>query len=311
MVQQSNFKINFIAGMPRSGTTWLMKSLNQHPEILAYGETSFFGRNRLKKEIYTKEDVAKLSAIYGKIPSTWECPIPNQHLSELLIKGLSLSDLDQEETIDIHKLFRNLNQYLLDKTGKSVVFEKTPHHIFHIHELINVYHASQFIILKREPKSFFNSYKNLSLSKEGKLKKKLNRLYHPFILTIQYKTYYSKIEETMTKKNCLIIDYQDIKINPKDVLDRCCKSIGVSPFDFKIEVVNSSFRGNTVPPELSAYDVAWLNLLGIIKKGSTRKYYLPAFGSLLTLPLWLYWVSYYHIKDLGFRRLIRLISNYI
>ena len=44
-------RIHFIVGMSRSGTSWLAKSLNNHPQISAFGETSFFGRDNLNNKI--------------------------------------------------------------------------------------------------------------------------------------------------------------------------------------------------------------------------------------------------------------------
>jgi hypothetical protein len=38
-----NLPVFFIAGMPRSGTTWVQLSLDCHPEILCMGESKFFG----------------------------------------------------------------------------------------------------------------------------------------------------------------------------------------------------------------------------------------------------------------------------
>ncbi len=35
----------FIVGASRSGTTWLQRTLNTHPEVLCKGEGAFFGRD--------------------------------------------------------------------------------------------------------------------------------------------------------------------------------------------------------------------------------------------------------------------------
>lgn len=35
----------FVVGFPKSGTTWLMRTLDRPPEILCQGEGRFFGRN--------------------------------------------------------------------------------------------------------------------------------------------------------------------------------------------------------------------------------------------------------------------------
>jgi hypothetical protein len=33
----------FIVGLPRAGTTWMCRSLNEHPDAVAFGDTMFWG----------------------------------------------------------------------------------------------------------------------------------------------------------------------------------------------------------------------------------------------------------------------------
>jgi hypothetical protein len=42
---REDIPIFFVLGRPKSGTTWLQRMLNQHPEVLCWGEGWFFGRN--------------------------------------------------------------------------------------------------------------------------------------------------------------------------------------------------------------------------------------------------------------------------
>jgi len=37
-------RVDFLLGMARSGTTWLGRTLAEHPEVAVFGESSFFGR---------------------------------------------------------------------------------------------------------------------------------------------------------------------------------------------------------------------------------------------------------------------------
>jgi len=42
---QESMPIFFVLGVGKSGTTWLQRMLDQHPEILCKGEGWFFGRD--------------------------------------------------------------------------------------------------------------------------------------------------------------------------------------------------------------------------------------------------------------------------
>lgn len=44
-VPRESVPLFFVMGAPRSGTNWVMRTLNHHPEILCWGEGRFFGRN--------------------------------------------------------------------------------------------------------------------------------------------------------------------------------------------------------------------------------------------------------------------------
>src|SRR5215210_5260554 len=51
--EREDFPIFFVVGRPKSGTTWLQRMLNQHPEVICRGEGWFFGRND-KNETFEK-----------------------------------------------------------------------------------------------------------------------------------------------------------------------------------------------------------------------------------------------------------------
>ena len=60
-----------ITGLPRSGTTWLVQSLNEHPEILAFGETHFFTRRWVRPSRNGRYTSAGLKRVWRNLSS---CP---------------------------------------------------------------------------------------------------------------------------------------------------------------------------------------------------------------------------------------------
>ena len=112
--------IFFVVGYQKSGTTWLMKMLNSHPEILCQGEGRPFGRNFRREHLKQREMSYPPTSLYHAIASSEDLRYwmersvwtrdddPDEHLASLT--GLAVE----------HFLTRHLS-----KTGKRLVGDKT------------------------------------------------------------------------------------------------------------------------------------------------------------------------------------------
>lgn len=111
----------FIVGQAKSGTSWLMRTLNYHPEILCKGEGRFFGRD------YKREDVLQLTS---KIqPSSLHAAILDaDFLGAWIERSVWSRDDDKDE--HLAGLTRAAIDYFLGarlaKSGKKIVGDKTP-----------------------------------------------------------------------------------------------------------------------------------------------------------------------------------------
>lgn len=117
----ANPPVFFVTGMSRSGTTWLMRLLNAHPEILCKGEGRFFGENHREPKM-RKLDVKKQpSSLHNALAG-----------SEYLRFWIERSVWSREEDARTHldNLMRLSTNYFLahelEKTGKKMVGDKTP-----------------------------------------------------------------------------------------------------------------------------------------------------------------------------------------
>lgn len=119
--------IFFVVGVPKSGTTWLMRTLDSHAEVLCKGEGRFFDREMERdrlKNMQTSEHIKykiQPSSLYHAIAE-------DEYLRLWIERSVWTRDGDPEEHI------RNLtrvavNHFLtekLAKTGKRMVGDKTP-----------------------------------------------------------------------------------------------------------------------------------------------------------------------------------------
>jgi hypothetical protein len=110
----------FVVGHQKSGTTWLMKTLDSHPEILCQGEGRPFGRDWRQEHLKQKRASYPPISLYNAIAS-----------SEDLRYWIERSVWSRRDNTDKHitNLTRLAVEYFLTqqllKTGKRMVGDKT------------------------------------------------------------------------------------------------------------------------------------------------------------------------------------------
>lgn len=117
----------FVIGVPKSGTTWLMRTLNRHPEVLCLGEGRFFDREMRHNR---RKDMQASEHIRFKVqPASLYYALDESEFLRLWIeRSVWTRDDDAEE--HLKNLTRVAVNYFLTeklaKTGKSMVGDKTP-----------------------------------------------------------------------------------------------------------------------------------------------------------------------------------------
>src|SRR5215208_5888944 len=111
----------FVVGNQKSGTTWLMRMLDSHPEILCKGEGRFFGRSWRQKSLRQRDTMRPASSLYNALLD-----------AEYLRLWVERSVWSRNDSADEHldNLTRMAIDYFLGgallKSGKRVVGDKSP-----------------------------------------------------------------------------------------------------------------------------------------------------------------------------------------
>jgi hypothetical protein len=112
----------FLVGQAKSGTSWLMRTLNAHPEVLCKGEGRFFGRT------YKREDIKNLQSKTLQPSSLYRAILDAEYVNAWIERSVWSRDDDKDE--HVANLTRVAASYFLyeylSKTGKRIVGDKTP-----------------------------------------------------------------------------------------------------------------------------------------------------------------------------------------
>ena len=111
----------FVVGQQKSGTTWLMRILDSHPEILCKGEGRFFGGGWRRESVKRTDAKRPPSSLYNAVLD-----------AEYLRLWIERSVWSRNDATDEH--LNNLTRMAIDyfligelsKTGKRIVGDKSP-----------------------------------------------------------------------------------------------------------------------------------------------------------------------------------------
>jgi sulfotransferase family protein len=112
----------FIVGQAKSGTSWLMRLLNAHPEILCQGEGRFFGR------AYKRPDVKRMSSQTLQPSSLYRALMDANYLRAWIERSVWTRDRDTDEQLAevMHVLTNHFLAIRAAAAGKRIVGDKTP-----------------------------------------------------------------------------------------------------------------------------------------------------------------------------------------
>ncbi len=307
--------VHFIMGMPRSGTTWLSKMLNHHPNVVVFGETLYWGRGFVepnKEGYYAAEQVRQVTDLLktrmGPLLRGEQGNLKNIDKEQWVYLLDSLASSLEQTAPTPKELFDEVVRMIAQKEGAAVAVEKTPHHILWLDRILTHYPASRIVVLKREPYSWLLSYKHISNRKHGAPRRIAEQIYHPINAANIWRSYAQAIKQAERwGEQVLVVDYQEIATKAEETSQKIQQHLQVPLYQGlanQIERDNSSFEGQHTRPHLALDDIFWMNT--IAARAMTRAGYvqqsqpmvttiLPVLASLARLPMWS-WHTYSHLN---------------
>ncbi len=292
-----------IVGMPRSGTEWLTKRLNTHPEAAAFGETLFWGRQYIAPDAAGRYGPPELEKLIHKLKNT--------RLVSTLGEGDGcLSRIGEDdvpavvdralggvtEPIKPGEAFMKLCHAIAQAEGKPCAIEKTTHHVNWVDRIVQELPESRFIVMLREPYGFMLSYKHQGDRRSPEIRRKIEDAYHPMWASLVWRGALRSAKHAAERfpEQAMTVWLHDMHASPTACLEKIQLFLKLRPADVGADQprANSSFpSGNR--PELKGEDIFWMNLINRsamrregIKPRRTPFAPLRIAWSILRLPVW-------------------------
>ena len=254
----------FIVGMSRSGTSWLTERLDEHPDVSAVGELSFFGRRYVKPSAGDRYTTADLERVRDKQRSGGD--VNETSLQLRGNRGFAVQAInpliEAGEEVMPGAVLEAIARNTLANTGKSVFVEKTPHHINFLDRLDAAFPEARFVISLRDPYGFMLSYKHQGDRKDHKAQRGFGAMYHPIGTALVWRGYVRAAAQAQARypERSLVVWTREIRRTPDEVLQRVQAFLGLPPYAAPSDAVNSSFPSGS-RPSLAPADVFWMNAL--------------------------------------------------
>ena len=256
---ENKFKIIFIVGNSRSGTTLMSRILGNNPNIFTFHELHFYGKQyepsknniQLLDSIKSKELFAKLLCIQreGYFAPCKELSKYKQEISSVLT--------DIKKTPE--EIYLDFLAYETNNNNKNIACEQTPRNLYHLDKILNIPADIKIINMVRDPR-------DVLLSQKTKWKRKFlgaNRIpfresfrswvnYHPITIALLWKSAINEIEKYHNNKCVQSVKFEELLLTPELLIKNLCSFL------------NINFSNNMlIVPQIGSSEVPDTNKFGI------------------------------------------------
>ncbi len=264
-----NNEYRLVVGMSRAGTTALVRTLNLHGGVAAFGETCFWGNSWVQpvNGLYGRKEI---EAVKSKLE--FNTMVPFDEKAGGLGTDLSAVRLAIHSALDALELpatpddaFRAICQAVTTVCGKCVWVEKTPHHLLSLDRIMAAAPGSRVVIMLRRPEEFLLSYKHQGDRKAAEVRRVFLRTYHPAPAAFVCRGYLKAAREAVSRfgNDVKIVWLTDLECDPCGLLADIAAHLRLPGGGKALRMVsdNSSFEGAEQRPELAPEELFWLRLV--------------------------------------------------
>ena len=237
MQHSKDLKVFFIVGNSRSGTTMMLRILDNHPEIYGLNELHFFEQlwsNVDKDRVVVKSEAVDLAArliyIQRKGYMGFSDTISFRGEAEQLI-----AQMEKRELL-LHEVYAFMMQQETFQHHKKYPVEKTPQNVFYINEILELFPNARVINMVRDPRGVMLSQKRKWMRRKMGAtfitRKEVIRLrinYHPITISRLWNSSIIAAKKSLHDSRVKTIKFESMLDAPEATAQEICNHFGI-PF---------------------------------------------------------------------------------
>jgi len=230
--------IIFIVGNARSGTTMMMRIMNNHSAVHSINEPHFFEKLWSPKDDGKEIGREEASDLYAKLFTGQRAgffePV-DKHRQEYQAEIDTL--LERRPVLTRLDVYTSFLHYETEVNRKSIPCEKTPQNVFYLREILERYPRAKVINMVRDPRAVMLSqkrkWKRRSLGADFMTKREMMRLrinYHPLAVSKLWNAAVSAVEPMADEPRIRTVRFEDVLNDPQQTVREICEFAQI-PFE--------------------------------------------------------------------------------
>lgn len=238
----------FIVGNSRSGTTMMLRMLNNHPKVFVLNELHFFEQlwsTDDAHKILSQEQAVDLAARLWYVQKESYTGEMDAKLYVNDAKAL-IAKIPAQELYP-HVIYARLMQEVTVSEGKVIPCEKTPQNVFYLKEILSLFPNARIINLIRDPRAILLSQKRKWLRRKmgatfitAKEAFRLRVNYHPYTLSKLWNAAIEAARKMEDRPEVLTIKFEDILETPELTLQKISAHLGIEYTPKMLEIPQAS-----------------------------------------------------------------------
>jgi len=238
-------EVFFITGNSRSGTTMMMRILNNHSQVHSINEPHFF------EKLWTPDDQLKevnraeafelfAKLLTGQRDGFFENVSNHREKYRAEIDTILNQVGDPYSRMGVYAYFM---QYEAKVSGKKIPCEKTPQNVFYINEILEYFPKAKVVNMIRDPRGVMLSqkrkWKRKYLGADFITRKEMVRLrvnYHPVTISRLWVSAIGAVFDFESNSRVMNLKFEDLLEKPNQCIEAMCSFLEI-PFETKMLLV--------------------------------------------------------------------------
>jgi len=224
--------VNFIVGMPRSGTTLLLSMLNSVAQNMCIPEIPialYLYSSHRNRSSFENEDVSKILSLKSKLNYIRHVNINEKFFFDSTANCNSYIDFIERAYLTTLESSKKVEKV------KNII-DKNPIYTFYTETLLSVFPKAKFILMVRNPQGYVNScIESVDPGKKVRSAEFYSLAYNKYAHEIMH------IQRKYTDQS-LIIHYEDLVVEPELNLRKICNFLSIDFDSEMLEFHNKSFN---------------------------------------------------------------------